>query len=58
MGKVIVVGIGPGGYEDITIDLNAGRATTTTGRRLSLAYCVAPRVVVLADALVSPPVPL
>ena len=36
------------GYEDITVDLNAGRATTTTGRRLSLAYCVAPRVVVLA----------
>ena len=36
------------GYEDITIDLKAGRATTTTGRSASLAYCVAPRVVVLA----------
>ena len=36
------------GYEDITVDLNAGRAMTKTGRKLSLAYCVAPRVVVLA----------
>lgn len=36
------------GYEDITVDLNAGRATTKTGRKVSLAYCVAPRVVVLA----------
>ena len=36
------------GYEDITVDLNAGRATTKTGRKASLAYCVAPRVVVLA----------
>ncbi|RUW88212.1 4'-phosphopantetheinyl transferase superfamily protein [Mesorhizobium sp. M7A.F.Ca.US.010.02.1.1] len=36
------------GYEDITIDLNAGCATTKTGRKASLAYCVAPRVVVLA----------
>jgi 4'-phosphopantetheinyl transferase EntD len=36
------------GYEDITVDLNAGHATTKTGRRVSLAYCVAPRVVVLA----------
>ncbi|WP_245469036.1 MULTISPECIES: 4'-phosphopantetheinyl transferase superfamily protein [unclassified Mesorhizobium] len=36
------------GYEDITVDLNAGHATTTTGRKASLAYCVAPRVVVLA----------
>jgi 4'-phosphopantetheinyl transferase EntD len=36
------------GYEDITVDLNAGHATTTMGRRASLAYCVAPRVVVLA----------
>jgi 4'-phosphopantetheinyl transferase EntD len=36
------------GYEDITVDLNAGQATTKTGRNVSLAYCVAPRVVVLA----------
>ncbi|TPK71126.1 4'-phosphopantetheinyl transferase superfamily protein [Mesorhizobium sp. B2-4-15] len=36
------------GYEDIAVDLGAGRATTRTGRKVSLAYCVAPRVVVLA----------
>ncbi|MFK0690123.1 4'-phosphopantetheinyl transferase [Mesorhizobium sp. IMUNJ 23033] len=36
------------GYEDITVDLNAGAATTKTGRKASLAYCVALRVVVLA----------
>ncbi len=36
------------GYEDIAVDLDAGHATTKTGRRVSLAYCVAPRVVVLA----------
>jgi 4'-phosphopantetheinyl transferase EntD len=36
------------GYEDITVDLNAGHATTKTGRKVSLAYSVAPRVVVLA----------
>lgn len=36
------------GYEDITVDLNTGRATTTTGRSASLVYCIAPRVVVLA----------
>ncbi|TPN13626.1 4'-phosphopantetheinyl transferase superfamily protein [Mesorhizobium sp. B2-3-3] len=36
------------GYEDIAVDLDAGRATTRTGRKVSLAYCVAPRVVVLA----------
>lgn len=36
------------GYEDIAVDLNAGHATTKTGRRASLAYCAAPRVVVLA----------
>jgi len=36
------------GYEDIAVDLDAGRATTKTGRGVSLAYCVAPRVVVLA----------
>lgn len=36
------------GYEDISVDLNAGHATTKTGRKVSLAYCVAPRVVVLA----------
>ncbi|RWC25108.1 MAG: 4'-phosphopantetheinyl transferase superfamily protein [Mesorhizobium sp.] len=36
------------GYEDISVDLDAGRATTKTGRKASLAYCVAPRVVVLA----------
>ncbi|QND55820.1 4'-phosphopantetheinyl transferase family protein [Mesorhizobium huakuii] len=36
------------GYEDIAVDLDAGRATTKTGRKVSLAHCVAPRVVVLA----------
>ena len=36
------------GYEDITVDLNAGHATTKTGRKARLTYCVAPRVVVLA----------
>ncbi len=36
------------GYEDITVDLSAGQATTKTGRKISLAYCLAPRVVVLA----------
>jgi len=36
------------GYEDITVDLDAGRAMTKSGRNVSLAYCVAPRVVVLA----------
>ncbi|WP_245331360.1 4'-phosphopantetheinyl transferase family protein [Mesorhizobium sophorae] len=36
------------GYEDIEVDLNAGRATTKGGRKVSLSYCVAPRVVVLA----------
>jgi len=36
------------GYEDIAVDLDSGRATTKTGRKVSLAYCVAPRVVVLA----------
>ena len=36
------------GYEDIAVDLDAGQATTKTGRKVSLAYCVAPRVVVLA----------
>jgi 4'-phosphopantetheinyl transferase EntD len=36
------------GYEDIAVDLDAGRATTKTGRGVSLAYCVAPRVAVLA----------
>jgi len=36
------------GYEDISVDLDAGHATTRTGHSVSLAYCVAPRVVVLA----------
>ncbi|WP_245235436.1 4'-phosphopantetheinyl transferase family protein [Mesorhizobium erdmanii] len=36
------------GYEDIAVDLDAGGATTRTGRKVSLAYCIAPRVVVLA----------
>jgi 4'-phosphopantetheinyl transferase EntD len=36
------------GYEDITVDLGSGHATTRTGREVSLTYCVAPRVVVLA----------
>lgn len=37
------------GYEDITVDLNAGTAVTKTGRGARLVYCVAPRVVVLAS---------
>ncbi|WP_343064838.1 4'-phosphopantetheinyl transferase family protein [Mesorhizobium erdmanii] len=36
------------GYEDIAVDLDNGRATTSTGRKVSLAYCIAPRVVALA----------
>lgn len=36
------------GYEDIAVDLDTGRATTTTGRKVSLVHCMAPRVVVLA----------
>ncbi|MER9317176.1 4'-phosphopantetheinyl transferase superfamily protein [Mesorhizobium sp. M0659] len=36
------------GYEDITVDLDAGDAVTKTGRRARLVYCVAPCVVVLA----------
>lgn len=36
------------GYEHISIDLEANRATTTTGRKARLAYCIAPRIVVLA----------
>ncbi|WP_214476027.1 4'-phosphopantetheinyl transferase superfamily protein [Mesorhizobium sp. dw_380] len=36
------------GYEDITVDLDARRAATKTGRKVRLAYCIAPRVVVLA----------
>jgi 4'-phosphopantetheinyl transferase EntD len=36
------------GYEDIAVDLKAGRATTTTGRSAGIAYRIAPRVVVLA----------
>lgn len=43
------------GYEDITVDLNTGLATTSTGRGARLAYCVAPRVVVLAFVTVPPP---
>lgn len=35
-------------YEDIAVDLNAGHAMTKTGRRVSLTYCIAPRVVVIA----------
>ena len=46
------------GYENIAVDLNAGTAMTTTGRRARLVYCVAPRVVVLAfvDGPRGPPV--
>ena len=46
------------GYENIAVDLNAGTAMTTTGRRARLVYCVAPRVVVLAfvDGRRGPPV--
>ncbi|WP_246687206.1 4'-phosphopantetheinyl transferase superfamily protein [Mesorhizobium sp. B2-5-9] len=36
------------GYEDIAVDLETGHATTRTGRKVSLAHCIAPRVVVLA----------
>ncbi|TPM34352.1 4'-phosphopantetheinyl transferase superfamily protein [Mesorhizobium sp. B2-3-5] len=36
------------GYEDIAVDLDAGRATTKTGRKVSLGYCIVPRIVVLA----------
>ncbi|RWC89120.1 MAG: 4'-phosphopantetheinyl transferase superfamily protein [Mesorhizobium sp.] len=36
------------GYEDIAVDLETGHATTRTGRKARLAYCVAPRVAVLA----------
>ncbi|MBZ9678676.1 4'-phosphopantetheinyl transferase [Mesorhizobium sp. ES1-1] len=36
------------GYEDIAVDLDARRATTRIGRKLSLVYCTAPRIVVLA----------
>ncbi|KAA3447833.1 4'-phosphopantetheinyl transferase [Mesorhizobium sp. SARCC-RB16n] len=36
------------GYEDITVDLETGHATTRSGRKARLTYCVAPRVVVLA----------
>lgn len=35
-------------YEDIAVDLNAGLAMTKTGRRVSLTYCITPRVVVIA----------
>ncbi|WP_245421133.1 4'-phosphopantetheinyl transferase family protein [Phyllobacterium myrsinacearum] len=35
-------------YEDIAVDLNAGRAMTKTGRSVRLAYCISPRVVVIA----------
>ncbi|UCI21953.1 4'-phosphopantetheinyl transferase superfamily protein [Mesorhizobium sp. B2-1-8] len=35
------------GYEDIAVDLETGHATTSTGRKVSLAYCIVPRVVVL-----------
>lgn len=35
-------------YGDIAVDLKAGRAVTTTGRSVGLAYCISPRVVVLA----------
>ncbi|MBA8879041.1 4'-phosphopantetheinyl transferase family protein [Phyllobacterium myrsinacearum] len=35
-------------YEDIAVNLNTGHATTTTGRRATLTYCIAPRIVVLA----------
>ncbi|TGQ80406.1 4'-phosphopantetheinyl transferase superfamily protein [Mesorhizobium sp. M8A.F.Ca.ET.207.01.1.1] len=36
------------GYEDIVVNLEAGHATTRTGRRVRIAYCIASRVVVLA----------
>ncbi|WP_280824453.1 4'-phosphopantetheinyl transferase family protein [Pseudaminobacter soli (ex Li et al. 2025)] len=36
------------GYEDIAVDLTTGYATTRTGRRAWLTYCVSPRIIVLA----------
>lgn len=36
------------GYEDIVIDLGAGRARTSTGYQVRLACCVSPRIVALA----------
>lgn len=35
-------------YDDISVDLIAQYATTTTGRRTQLVFCVSPRVVVVA----------
>jgi 4'-phosphopantetheinyl transferase EntD len=35
-------------YEDIAVDLNAGQAMTKTNHAVRLAYCVIPRIVVLA----------
>jgi len=43
-------------YHDIAVDLNAGHAMTSTGRRVSLTYCIAPRVVALALVRGSAPV--
>lgn len=37
-------------YDDITVNLVEGYAVTSTGRRVTLAYCAAPRIVVLAYA--------
>lgn len=37
-------------YDDITVNLVDGHAVTSTGRRVGLAYCAVPRIVVLAFA--------
>jgi 4'-phosphopantetheinyl transferase EntD len=36
------------GYEDIAVDFASRQGVVRSGRRLSLAYCLAPRLVVLA----------
>ena len=35
-------------YDDISVDLTTQNATTTTGRRVQLASCMSPRIIVLA----------
>jgi 4'-phosphopantetheinyl transferase EntD len=36
------------GYEDITVDLNKNLAVTEAGRQVKIAFCVVPRVAVIA----------
>ncbi|WEK51844.1 MAG: 4'-phosphopantetheinyl transferase superfamily protein [Candidatus Kaistia colombiensis] len=38
------------GYDEIAVDLGANQATTKTGRQVRLAFCILPRVIVLAFA--------